>query len=129
MLVEKRTAQSPVVPKSRFDIDAYYRKENLARPGSFDMRGGYFLDGRPEDFDPSFFKITPIEAQWMDPQQRKTLEETFRCLESAGVTWEAIAGSNTAVFVGCFTSDYCKISGLFVLIGSDTDEHSANVYS
>ncbi|KAI1424281.1 hypothetical protein F5Y12DRAFT_753061 [Xylaria sp. FL1777] len=109
MLVEKRSGQTPRVPKSRFNIDAHYH-ENLARPGSFNVAGGYFLDGRPEDFDPTFFNITPIEAQWLDPQQRKMLEVSYECLVSAGITLESIAGSNTAVFVGSFTFDYQQMS-------------------
>ncbi|KAI8948157.1 hypothetical protein F4801DRAFT_604654 [Xylaria longipes] len=109
MLVEKRSGQTPKVPESRFNIDGHYH-ENLARPGSFNVAGGYFLDGRPEDFDPTFFNITPIEAQWLDPQQRKMLEVSYECLVSAGVTLESIAGSNTAVFVGSFTSDYQQMS-------------------
>ncbi|XXH00491.1 hypothetical protein Hte_006837 [Hypoxylon texense] len=109
MLIEKRTGQTAKVPASRFNIDAHYH-ENLDRPGSFNVPGGYFLDGRPEDFDPTFFNITPIEAQWLDPQQRKILEVTYECLVSAGVTLESIAGSNTAVFVGSFTADYQQIS-------------------
>ncbi|KAI1370878.1 hypothetical protein F4677DRAFT_464877 [Hypoxylon crocopeplum] len=109
MLIEKRTGQTPKVPASRFNIDAHYH-ENLDRPGSFNIAGGYFLDGRPEDFDPTFFNITPIEAQWLDPQQRKILEVTYECLESAGASLESVAGSNTAVFVGSFTADYQQMS-------------------
>ena len=105
MLVEKRSGQTPKVPKSRFNIDAHYH-ESPERPGSFNVAGGYFLDGELEDFDPSFFNMTPIEAQWLDPQQRKMLEVSYECLVSAGVTLQSISGSNTAVFVGSFTSDY-----------------------
>ncbi|KAK2024335.1 thiolase-like protein [Colletotrichum zoysiae] len=76
MLVDKRTGQTPKVPESRFNIDAHYH-EKLDRPGSFHVPGGYFLDGRPGDFDPTFFNITPVEAQWLDPQQRKTLSVTL----------------------------------------------------
>jgi len=50
--------------------------------------------------------MTPIEAQWLDPQQRKILEVSYECLENAGLTLEAVSGSNTAVFVGSFTSAY-----------------------
>ncbi|KAI0108803.1 ketoacyl-synt-domain-containing protein [Hypoxylon sp. NC0597] len=109
MLVEKRTGQTPKVPASRFNIDAHYH-ENLERPGSFNVLGGYFLDGRPQDFDPSFFNITPVEAQWLDPQQRKILEVSYECMVSAGVTLDAVSGSNTAVFVGSFTADYQQMS-------------------
>ncbi|OTA90931.1 hypothetical protein M434DRAFT_33160 [Hypoxylon sp. CO27-5] len=109
MLVEKRTGQTPKVPANRFNIDAHYH-ENLERPGSFNVLGGYFLDGRPQDFDPSFFNITPVEAQWLDPQQRKILEVSYECMVSAGVTLDAVSGSNTAVFVGSFTADYQQMS-------------------
>ena len=109
MLVEKRSGQTPKVPKSRFNIDAHYH-ESLERPGSFNVAGGYFLDGNPEDFDPTFFNMTPIEAQWLDPQQRKMLEVSYESLVSAGVTLQSIAGSNTGVFVGSFTADYQQMS-------------------
>ncbi|RYO91715.1 hypothetical protein DL762_002044 [Monosporascus cannonballus] len=109
MLVNKRSGQTPKVPASRFNIDAHLH-QNPERPGSFNVPGGYFLDGRPEDFDPTFFNMTPIEAQWLDPQQRKMLEVSYECLVSAGLTLDAVAGSNTAVFVGSFTADYQQMS-------------------
>lgn len=83
MLVNKRTGQTNAIPPSRFNIDAHYHK-NLERPGSFNVPGGYFLDGKPQDFDPSFFNITPVEAQWLDPQQRRMLEVTYE------VSWSAV---------------------------------------
>ena len=97
------------MPKSRFNIDAHFH-ENLERPGSFNVLGGYFLDGDPADFDPTFFGITPVEAMWLDPQQRKMLEVSYECLESAGLSLDVVSGSNTAVFVGSFTSDYQQMS-------------------
>ena len=54
--------------------------------------------------------MTPIEAMWMDPQQRKILKVSYECLESAGITLDAVAGSNTAVFVGSFIGDYQQMS-------------------
>lgn len=83
--MSKGTGQMRKVPKSRFDIDAHYH-ENNDRPGSFHVLGGYFIDGTLQEFDPSFFGITPIEAMWMDPQQRKLLEVVYESFESAGVT-------------------------------------------
>ncbi|KAI1348949.1 hypothetical protein F5Y01DRAFT_290832 [Xylaria sp. FL0043] len=109
MLVDKRTGQTPKVPASRFNIEAHYHQDR-ERPGSLNVLGGYFLDGNPHDFDASFFNVTPIEAQWLDPQQRRMLEVSYECLESAGLTLDQVAGSNTAVFVGSFTSDYQQMS-------------------
>ncbi|KAF4334016.1 polyketide synthase [Fusarium beomiforme] len=108
-LKSKRSVRTPKVPASRFNIDGYLH-ENLERPGSFNVPGGYFLDGTPEDFDPTFFNISPIEAMWLDPQQRRMLEVTYECLESAGLTLDKVAGSNTAVYVGSFTSDFQQMS-------------------
>lgn len=107
--MQKRSMQTPKVPASRFNIDAYLH-ERLDRPGSFNVAGGYFLNGPAEDFDPGFFNMTPIEAMWLDPQQRKMLEVSYECLESGGLTLDAVSGSNTAVFVGSFTSDYQQMS-------------------
>ncbi|KAJ5798323.1 polyketide synthase [Penicillium pulvis] len=109
LLVQKGSVQTPRVPASRFNIDAYLHP-NLERPGSFNVPGGYFLDKPIESFDPSFFNMTPIEAMWLDPQQRKILEVVYECFESAGLTLDQLSGSNTAVFVGSFTSDYQQMS-------------------
>jgi acyl transferase domain-containing protein/NADPH:quinone reductase-like Zn-dependent oxidoreductase len=103
--MSKRSAQTPKVPASRFNVDAYAH-ENNDRPGSFRPYGGYFLDETLQEFDPSFFGITPVEAMWMDPQQRKLLEVVYEAFESAGATLDRLAGSDTACFVATFTSDF-----------------------
>lgn len=107
--MKKGSVQTPKVPENRFNIDAHFHR-NLERPGSFNVLGGYFLDGAPEDFDPTFFNMTPIEAMWLYPQQRRMLEVTYECFENAGVSLSAVSGTNTAVFVGSFTSDYQQMS-------------------
>lgn len=108
-LREKRSVRTPRVPDSRFNMDAHYHPD-ISRPGSFSAMGGYFLDGNPVDFDPTFFNISPVEAQWLDPQQRKVLEVCYEVLENAGVPLEEAAGSNTGVYVATFTSDYQQMS-------------------
>lgn len=97
------------VPETRFNIDAYLHK-NGDRPGSINVSGGYFLDGPAENFDPTFFNLTPVEAMWLDPQQRKILEVCYESLESAGLTLEQVSGTNTGVFVGSFTADYQQMT-------------------
>ncbi|KAI4095110.1 MAG: hypothetical protein LQ344_001761 [Seirophora lacunosa] len=100
---------SEKVPQNRFNVDAFYNPNN-ERPGSFNIRGGYFLDGDPAEFDPTFFGITPVEATWMDPQQRKLLEVAYEALESSGTHLQSVRGSLTGCFIGSFTNDFQQIS-------------------
>ncbi len=76
--------------------------------------GGYLTDLAA--FDAYFFGISPREAVRMDPQQRMLLEVTYASFEDAGLTPEAIAGSNTGVFSSLYASQYGHLQSL------DTDE-------
>jgi 6-methylsalicylic acid synthase len=69
---------------------------------------GYFLNNL-EDFDSTFFGISPKEALLMDPQQRISLEVTWEALEDAGIPPQSLAGSNTAVYMGVNSDDYSKL--------------------
>lgn len=71
-----------------------------------DADGGYFLNEDVRQFDNSVFGINNLEATYMDPQQRKLLEVTYECLESAGLSMEDVSGTDTAVYIGNFTVDY-----------------------
>ncbi len=108
-MMEKATGQTPKVPESRFNIDAHIHKNN-DRPGSFGVLGGYFLKDDLADFDPGLFGITPVEAMWMDPQQRKLLEVVYEALESGGISLEKVSGTRTAVFAASFTSDWQQMA-------------------
>jgi len=89
LLISKKAANSNKVPKNRFNVDAHFHP-NPDRPGSFNIPGGYFLEEPPESFDPTFFNMTPVEAMWLDPQQRRTLEACYEALESAGIPLEKV---------------------------------------
>lgn len=108
LMISSRSGRSPAVPASRFNVSAHTHSNNL-RPGSFSPAGGYFLSDDLTAFDPTLFGISPIEAFWLDPQQRKFLEVVYECFESAGKTLESVSGSQTGCFVGCFTNDYQQI--------------------
>jgi 6-methylsalicylic acid synthase len=69
---------------------------------------GYFLD-RLEDFDASFFSVSPREAEQMDPQQRIALEVAWEALENAGIPPQQLAGTDTAVYMGVNSDDYGKL--------------------
>ncbi|MCM6776622.1 acyltransferase domain-containing protein [Nocardia sp. CDC159] len=57
-------------------------------------------------FDAEFFGIAPREAELMDPQQRMTLEVAWEALEHSGIDPQALAGSDTGVFMGVCCDDY-----------------------
>ncbi|CAI7658413.1 unnamed protein product [Penicillium glandicola] len=109
MMMNQETGRTPKVPSSRFNIDAHFHKNN-DRPGSFGVKGGYFLNETLQEFDPSFFGVTPVEAMWMDPQQRKLLEVVYETFESAGVSLQDVSGSDTACFIATFTADFQQMS-------------------
>ena len=95
------------VPAERWNADAYYSADHSV-PGTICSReGGFLTSWQPDEFDAEFFGISPREAAGMDPQQRLLLEVAWEALENAGITAPAIRGSQTAVFVGLTTFDYC----------------------
>ena len=68
-------------------------------------RYGSFLDSI-DRFDPAFFRISPAEAIWMDPQQRLFLEECWRALEDGGYAGKSMSEKQCGVYVGCSSSGY-----------------------
>ena len=76
-------------------------------------------------FDAAFFRISPLEAQLLDPQQRLMLETSWQALEDAGIDPDALQGSRTGVYGGISNNDY---RGL-VLEASDPDGRAASLYA
>ncbi|WP_395626742.1 type I polyketide synthase [Daejeonella sp.] len=57
-------------------------------------------------FDHVFFHISPVEAQYMDPQQRHMLMVAYKAFEDAGIASHTLKGSSTGIFVGIGAVDY-----------------------
>ncbi|MCY4616339.1 MAG: type I polyketide synthase, partial [Chloroflexi bacterium] len=68
-------------------------------------RFGGFLDDI-DLFDPTFFRLSPIEAQITDPQQRLMLETSWRALEDAGLSHDRLQGTRTGVYTGVSNIEY-----------------------
>ena len=83
-----------------------------------------FIDGI-DQFDASFFRISPVEAQFLDPQQRLMLETSWQALEEAGIDPDQLKGSRTGVYAGISNNDY---RGL-ILTDSATAEAAVSLYS
>lgn len=94
------------IPASRFDAAALYNADPDV-PGKITVKQGGFLEGI-DQFDGSFFDISPVEIESMDPQQRLLLEVTQEALENAGINVRTLVDSQTGVFIGVTNNDYQK---------------------
>lgn len=92
------------VPPSRWNIDEYY-SEDFDAPGRMVCRHGGFL-GDIDQFDASFFGISPSEARLMDPQQRLLMEIHWNALEDAGIDPASLRDAQCGIFVGLYSHDY-----------------------
>ncbi|MDY6988820.1 MAG: SDR family NAD(P)-dependent oxidoreductase [Thermodesulfobacteriota bacterium] len=95
------------LPADRWDNDALY-DPNANAPGKIYIRRGGFLDS-VDQFDPHFFRMSPREAESLDPQQRLFLEVGWEALEHAGLAPKKLAGTSTGVFLGMGQHDYARL--------------------
>ena len=97
---------------SEFPAEQWRGEESWSGPDGAAHRaqckwGGFLND--VDQFDPSFFRISPKEAALMDPQQRLVLETSWHALEDAGLKVSALNESLTGVFIGVCNHDYREL--------------------
>jgi acyl transferase domain-containing protein len=92
------------IPPDRWDIEAFYDTDRTTSGRTLAKHGG-FLDNI-DQFDCSYFNISPREADDLDPQQRLLLEVSWEAFASAGIAPKKLSGSRTGVFAGISNSDY-----------------------
>lgn len=96
------------IPAERWDVEEFY-DPNPGVPGKMYLRQANFLQEDVSQFDARFFRISPLEAAEMDPQQRILLELSWEALERAGQNIEQLRESDTGVFIGIIGSDYSRL--------------------
>ncbi|BCA97093.1 hypothetical protein TUM19329_34540 [Legionella antarctica] len=92
------------IPMERWDNRLYF-SENQQQEGKTYATAGGFLNNIKK-FDALFFNISPREAEYLDPQQRLSLETSWHALEDANIPPSSLKYSNTGVFLGISTHDY-----------------------
>ncbi|WP_281991706.1 beta-ketoacyl synthase N-terminal-like domain-containing protein, partial [Aquimarina aggregata] len=95
------------IPLERWDWKSMYGDSDTNAETTKAKWGGFIDD--VDKFDHSFFKISPKEADLMDPQHRLCLEITWAALEDAGIVPATLSGSNTGVFIGVTGNDYYSL--------------------
>ena len=82
--------------------------QELEARGVTSMKWGGFIEG-VESFDAEFFGISPLEVRLMDPQHRLLLTHVWKAIEDAGYAPNALAGTDTAIFVGTANTGYSEL--------------------
>ncbi|MCP4623851.1 MAG: hypothetical protein GY850_10005, partial [bacterium] len=98
------------VPIDHWDYRPWFDEDINAKDRTYCKWGSFIAD--VDKFDAEFFKISPREAEWMDPQMRLMLQCIYSTIEDAGYA-NQMRGSDTGVFVGVCFHDYAdKIAEL-----------------
>ncbi len=82
--LERGESSITEIPPERWDW-RHYSDDAPDAPASIYSRWGGFLE-EIDRFDPLLFRLSPREAEVMDPQERLFLETVWRLIEDAGYT-------------------------------------------
>lgn len=93
-------------PKNRREQIEDYARLFLSEGQNASYYRGTYLE-RIDEFDNDFFRISPKEAQAMDPVQRIMLQVMFSAFDDACYTPEKLNGSKTGIYLG-YTANSIK---------------------
>lgn len=96
-----------IIPSDRWDYRAYYSEGTPKKEKCNSKWGGFIND--IDKFDSLFFKISPREADRLDPQERIFLETAWHAIEDAGYSKDELFDKfkgNIGVYVGVMYGDY-----------------------
>ncbi|QWF85158.1 D-alanine--poly(phosphoribitol) ligase subunit 1 [Amycolatopsis sp. CA-230715] len=111
------------IPRERWDNSRFYDADRSAVGKTYGRWGG-FIRGA-DRFDPLFFRMSQIEAEHTDPQERVFLETVWHLMEDAGYTREQLRGTRTGVFVGMMYGQYQLYGVREALRGEGLPPHSS----
>ncbi|MFI0774448.1 SDR family NAD(P)-dependent oxidoreductase [Streptomyces sp. NPDC021212] len=95
------------VPPERWSKERWFGDPRRGAEKTSSVWGGFIDDA--DCFDAAFFRISPREAESMDPQQRFALELAWKAIEDAGYRASEFAGTSTGVFMGVCHADYAEL--------------------
>jgi acyl transferase domain-containing protein/enoyl-CoA hydratase/carnithine racemase/acyl carrier protein len=95
------------IPPSRWDVNQYYDPDPKKENKIYCKWMGVLDD--IDCFDPLFFRVSPAEAENMDPQHRLFLEEGYRAFEHAGYSGKALSNKKCGVYVGIIGTEYADL--------------------
>ncbi|MCY4111922.1 MAG: type I polyketide synthase, partial [Chloroflexi bacterium] len=122
LLVDGGNAVTEGVPGSGVGrVGEIIRDPDVANPA---CRFGAFVDDI-DRFDASFFRISPVEAELLDPQQRMMLETSWQALEDAGIDPARLIGSRSGVYTGISNDEY----RMLVVDSSRPTEAAGSLYA
>jgi acyl transferase domain-containing protein/enoyl-CoA hydratase/carnithine racemase/acyl carrier protein len=105
-LLQGRNAVTEI-PPSRWDVDRHYDPDPKRDDKIYCKWMGVLDD--IDCFDPLFFRVSPAEAENMDPQHRLFLEEGYRAFEHAGYSGKALSNRKCGVYVGIIGTEYADL--------------------
>lgn len=95
------------VPESRTHYRNYCYATGDKEPSITSSYGGFLTN--IDHFDPGFFRISPREAELMDPQHRILIETCWNAIESACLDADNLKGQPVGLFVGIGSADYATL--------------------
>ncbi|MGV0586840.1 SDR family NAD(P)-dependent oxidoreductase [Mycobacteroides chelonae] len=104
LVIDREDAIIPIPEDRGWNLDDAFNTDP-DHLGTTYVRHGGFLHTAPE-FDAGFFEIGPLEAAAMDPQQRLLLEVSWEALEHARIDPTSLAGTDSGVFIGIYSTGY-----------------------
>ena len=107
------------IPETRWNNQRFFHSKK-GLDGKYYCEYGGFIEDH-DKFDPLFFRISPQEAETMDPHERLFLQESWKALEDAGYSPERLTekfNNEVGVFVGAMWNDYELIALENLMLGN-----------